>query len=172
MSLDVVDWDAEAYSQRIPGTPSRNMELKLVLRYSPKLYKIKGERMTFAELGYEDFGKRFSADHSAPVTYISEPAIIIDIFGRILVWNLPGVLSDRCQKGIWSSCSLLQGFFQQSYEIAKKKEKEKKKLSWRERGFLEPSKNLTTFPGTAIFSPAWFALGNDVIYLLTSWAIR
>jgi hypothetical protein len=51
---------------------------------------------------------------------------------------------------------------------AKKKEEKKKALSWRERGFLDPTENLIIFPGTAIFSPAWFSLGHDVISLPNS----
>jgi hypothetical protein len=48
--------------------------------------------MTLSELQQEEFGIRFSADHSAPVSFISEPAIIFNIFGQILVWNLPGAV--------------------------------------------------------------------------------
>jgi hypothetical protein len=161
--IDVVDWDAEAYSHRIPRATSTDMEVNLLERYPPKLYKLKGIKMNIAEIRQQEFGRRFIADHSAPVESISEPAIIFDIFGRILVWNLPGVLSNRFQKGIWSSCALLQGFFRQSYLTVKTKEKKGRKPYWRERGFIEPNDNLITFPGTAIFSPGWFELGHNVI---------
>jgi hypothetical protein len=162
VTLDVVNWDAEAYSKRIPGTASKNAKVKLLQQYSPKIYKVKGKRLTFAELRQQMFRVHFSANYSAPVTAISEPAIIFDIFGQILVWNLPGVLSDQCQKGMWLTCSLLQDTFRRMYEAAKKKEWEGKKLSMRERGFLELTGDHTTIPGTAIFSPAWFEQGHNV----------
>jgi hypothetical protein len=140
LDIDIVDWDAEAYSHGIPGSRSTRMEIALLNRYPPKLYKVKGSRKPFDEIKKEDFGKMFSVDRSAPVTFLTEPCIIMDIFGRILTWYLPEVLSDRCSKGIWSSCSLLQGLFEKHYKkVTTRKDGKPKKLSWRNRGYLPPS---------------------------------
>jgi hypothetical protein len=168
---DIVDWDAEAYSNRIPNAHSDNKEDSLCKRYLPRLFKVKGPE-TLAAIGREEFGKPFTTDRSAPVDRLTEPAIILDIFGRILLWYLPGVLSAQCQQGIWSSCGCLQDMFHQSIPrpLAPKPGKTVN-LSWRKSNFVWPSANMESSPGSVILSPGWFMQGNDVRLWLRSFSI-
>jgi hypothetical protein len=159
MFTDVVDWDAEAYSHKIPNAYSAKKEDLLQELYKLRLFKVKGAE-TLKNLGQKDFGKIFAADRSAPIDYLTEPAIIIDIFGWILLWYLPSILSIRCQEGIWSSSQHLQEMFLPK-SSAPKSEKTAKP-SWRKANFVWPSDDMASSPGSAIFSLGWFMQGNDI----------
>jgi hypothetical protein len=87
--VTVENWDAQRYDHYLPKKPTGRQESE-----------------------EERIRARYPIEHKLTDVLLSDPTIIIDCYGRILVWYLPGALSwERrvCDGSSWmnlSSCSL------------------------------------------------------------------
>ena len=112
-------------------------------------------------MGYDGaggFGATFGIDQSMPVDHITHPAVIIDVFGRILTWHLPEVLSAGIQQSVWNDCQVIAPILSSNLL----KTGGQRTPSWRLDHFRTANEWTLLQPGIATFSPAWFAQGNDV----------
>jgi hypothetical protein len=142
----------------VPGSRGPNKEASLLVRYLPHVYRHCPSQDTKGYDGAGGFGATFGADRSMPVDHITDPAVIVDIFGRILTWNLPEVLSAGMQELMWNDCQVIAPMLLSNLP----KTGGQRTPSWRFDHFRTANEWTRLQPGIATFSPAWFAQGNDV----------
>ncbi|KAG2111108.1 hypothetical protein DEU56DRAFT_762241 [Suillus clintonianus] len=83
---------------------------------------------------------------------ISEPAMIVDNHGKILVWYLPNILSGSRVDLMNTATMDLRGYLLKSIPVGKSD----KKPSWRSEGFRVPEGGGTFGAGRLTVSPAYF----------------
>jgi hypothetical protein len=141
----------------MPRKPGTEIEKSLRKRYKPRVFKHCPENDT--QMACMP-GRRFGIDQTKPVTFIGEPAIIIDMFGRILTWYLPDVLSVIAQESMWVKCRCVRPAL--AVSLGGSKSGSKGKTEWRKRHFIQKTEDTLLQPGVISLSPGWFAQGNDV----------
>ncbi|KAH9914815.1 uncharacterized protein B0H18DRAFT_959633 [Fomitopsis serialis] len=85
-----------------------------------------------------------------------DPLTIADNQGRVLMWHLPGVITEVFQRAIWQATIGLNPLLSQN--------RPKASASWRENieNFREPQEGDDLKPACVAFSPGWFWLGHAV----------
>jgi hypothetical protein len=142
---EAVEWDITRYAERVPKNPSKS--------------GTKGSNEKEAALR-----KRHPPLNGFTA---SMPCIIIDMQGFILVWYLPGILTDSRQAGLFflSDHSRKPDAYQNAMSAAQEKLHPLLKIpphgsSWRnDRKFYYPGEGPQ---GSVNLSPAWFQQGHDV----------
>nr|VWP01973.1 Cytochrome P450 monooxygenase AKT7 (EC (AK-toxin biosynthesis protein 7) [Ganoderma boninense] len=136
-----VDWTVEEYQKDI----GRNVLLDpgredlLMRKYSPLI-------------DVHEVLKRL--DQQLPV--VSEPAVITDSVGNILVWSLPGVIPERRQGDMLTATRFLEAQLTATYAAAD----EPLSKTWRTAGNIYFSKGIEWTSGTTLLYPAGFAQGH------------
>jgi hypothetical protein len=108
---------------------------------------------------------------------LTKPTTILDQYGRVMVWALPGLLHSRRIVSYYLSHRLLKIIFvQEDYNTATAgishalRRGRAKGASWRSAHFVTSIIEPQSFePGVADFSPGWFMQGHEVsiqLYIL------
>ncbi|KIK20412.1 hypothetical protein PISMIDRAFT_105796, partial [Pisolithus microcarpus 441] len=85
------------------------------------------------------------------------PTVFIDSDGGILLWYLPGAISNANQRAIWQSITELKAPLEQSFK------RSNSRSWWNDINYFCDHADLK---GTIDLSPAWFQQGHGVSHLL------
>ncbi|KAH9474714.1 hypothetical protein JR316_0013179 [Psilocybe cubensis] len=157
--VDSDDWtltETQEFNQ-LADVLARAFKNKKMLSWKADDYKDwlevngKGARGTNAEF------ERRVAEEFPPlvpgvIVFETEPFILCDIKGNILMWYLPGALKNRRQLKMWKELKILQG----SFSI------DEYSSSWRKNtsNYMKREDCKTLAPGTVSMAPAWFQQGH------------
>ncbi|KAH9476467.1 hypothetical protein JR316_0010379 [Psilocybe cubensis] len=94
---------------------------------------------------------KFSPVHSA-LQYQTLPGTVVDSAGNILVWYLPGILSETRVESVWNSLRDIETMIHKAVPLA---------TSWRVNDSYFRHEPGWVQPGNINFSPAWFQQGHE-----------